>query len=439
MKIVKSGSQYQIFGNDLETFEKLPVLTYRINFNPMSGYSLVHTTDLEIREKVYGEQVEKTKKIFNAFNSMARSLGVMMSGDKGIGKSLFTQILASEAIKRGIPVIVVTNNTPSLQDFLMDIKQEVLILFDEFEKVFDKEDQMRMLGLFDGLNMSKHLYVLTVNDLKNVNSFMLNRTGRIHYHLRFGYPTPDEIRDYLKDKVKEEYHNHIDSVVMFSFRMKLNYDLLRAIAFELNTGLSLKEALPDLNILNVSETRYEVQVFVEGLTPFIVRNERMDLFGEFVHNDMYSTFHILDNVVVRFEPKDLIYSNNDEGFTLSEDALKGTRIFPESSRIKNTVTYLKALYAEKYGLELSKETMAILTTPPVLEITQESVLYKELEKDIDKAFATQTEKLKEQDLPLEDKNIRYDAYDFLHDYARDHLVSVMIRPSMSDNYNVHAI
>lgn len=244
MKIVKSGNRYQLFGNDLETFDKLPSKTFNVSFDPMSGYSLVETDSLTVREpKIYGTHSEKQSKIFKSFEQMSRSLGVMMSGDKGIGKSLFTQLLAENAIKRGLPVIIVTDNTPSLSTFLLSIKQEVLVLFDEFEKVFDKEDQMKLLSLFDGLNMSKHLYALTVNNLNDVNEYMLNRTGHIHYHLRFDYPTPEEIQMYLEDKVDKKYHSEIRNVIMFSLRMPLNYDSLCAIAFELNLGLTLKEVL----------------------------------------------------------------------------------------------------------------------------------------------------------------------------------------------------
>ena len=35
----------------------------------------------------------------------------------------------------------------------------------------------------------------------------------------------------------------------FSRKIDLNYDCLRAIAFELNTGISFKEAILDLNIV----------------------------------------------------------------------------------------------------------------------------------------------------------------------------------------------
>ncbi|KAG0420463.1 hypothetical protein DMUE_6340, partial [Dictyocoela muelleri] len=48
-------------------------------------------------------------------------------------------------------------------------------------------------------------------------------------------------------------------------RMKLNYDYLRAIAFELNTGATLKDALQDLNIINTNGGQlYNVIAKVKG-------------------------------------------------------------------------------------------------------------------------------------------------------------------------------
>ena len=72
---------------------------------------------------------------------------------------------------------------------------------------------------------------------------MINRPGRFHYHFRFDYPTADEIEVYLRDKIDEKYYPEIKEVVNFSYKVKLNYDCLRAIAFELNSGEKFSEAI----------------------------------------------------------------------------------------------------------------------------------------------------------------------------------------------------
>ena len=138
-----------------------------------------------------------------------------------------------------------------LSDFLDSIDQECLVLFDEFEKVFSEQD--KLLSLFDGYSTKKKLYAITINHVNKLSEFMVNRPGRFHYHFRFSYPSPQEVREYLEDKVDSKYKEQIDKAVLLSKRMKLNYDYLRAIAFELNTGTALKNALQDLNIINTDE------------------------------------------------------------------------------------------------------------------------------------------------------------------------------------------
>lgn len=286
MKVINYGSNYEIYANDLKTYDKLPAQTYKVRFNPMSGFSLAVADDFKLKEsKVYGDRLVKIEKVLHTFKTINRSLGVILSGDKGIGKSLFTQILSQRAIEEGMPVILITEAYPGIAEFIDSIDQESLILFDEFEKVFNdrdgRESQEKLLSLFDGLSQRKRIYALTVNNLNRVNDFMLNRPGRFHYHLRFDYPDADEIRTYLQDKLDKAYYGEIDSVVKFSRRIKLNYDCLRAIALELSFGISFGEAIADLNILNIENQYYTVTIqFEGGLQPVVINSLSLNLFED---------------------------------------------------------------------------------------------------------------------------------------------------------------
>ena len=119
-----------------------------------------------------------------------------------------------------------------------------------------------MLSLFDGTSNDKKCYCITCNNLRDLNEYLLNRPGRFHYHFRFDYPDNNEIEIYLKDKLQECYYDEIKNVIRFSNTTNLNYDCLRAIAFELNNGYSFKEAIDDLNIINYNyhETNFTVTV-----------------------------------------------------------------------------------------------------------------------------------------------------------------------------------
>ena len=254
--LTMNDSQYDVFPNDsVKSYDHIPVGTYRICANK-SGFYLEKTSNLNYNNKVYGNTMSRVEKTFNAFKHKDSSLGVLMSGDKGMGKSLCAKLMCARAIEEGMPVLIVERAYEGLSSFISSIDQEVCVFFDEFEKTFGAKDdheetgldpKTEMLSLLDGISISKNLYILTCNRTYSLDYF-LARPGRIHYHFQFSYPSPQEIREYLIDNVKKDKisEEKINSVISYSHVKKLNYDHLNAICFELNTAEEIK--LEDLNI-----------------------------------------------------------------------------------------------------------------------------------------------------------------------------------------------
>lgn len=259
MKIVNYGERYEIYPDDLKTFDTLPAQTYKVGFHPMQGFYLTKVKNLESKEeKIYGNHTSKVNKIMNTFGNMNRSLGAIFSGDKGIGKTMSVQLLSNIAIERGLPVIIVDENYKGIVNYLDTIEQEAVIIFDEFEKKFSKlsgdsdgTSQEDFLSLFDGMSVTKRLYIVTVNELNKLNDYLLNRPGRFHYHIRYDYPKYEEIVEYLNDKLENVDPEEIEKVADFGMRTSLNYDMLRAITFELAAGGKFKEFIHDLNIIDL--------------------------------------------------------------------------------------------------------------------------------------------------------------------------------------------
>lgn len=284
MNVVHAGSTYQIYGDSLQTYKELPVGTYEVCFSKMTGFFLTSHNDLEINEeKIYGSSPEKVEKVLKGFQAVSRNFGVILSGRKGIGKSLFARQLATRAKEYNLPIILVTNYIPGIADFISSIEQEVIVLFDEFEKTFGETDdckpQEEMLPLFDGIDNGKKLFIITCNEIHKLNSYLINRPGRFHYHFVLGNPNPDEIKEYMTDKLKPEYHYLIKKLIGFSINVDLTYDVLRAIAFELNMGYSFEETLMDLNISKEGNPKYNVRVdFADG-TYRIATNLRINIYS----------------------------------------------------------------------------------------------------------------------------------------------------------------
>lgn len=272
MNIVSSGGRYQIYGDELRTYDKLPAGSYEVEFNPMSGFSLSSRTDLEVKEeKIYGDRYKKVEKALRSFEATDRNFGIILSGKKGIGKSLFAKMIATESIKRGYPVIVVSRAISGIAGFISSIDQEAVVIFDEFDKTFsngrsdDDDDegssiQDELLPLFDGIDSGKKMFVITCNELYKISTYFKNRPGRFHYHFNLGNPSVDEIREYLTDKLKPEFYSQIDGVIRLSAISDVNYDILRALVFELNQGYSLEECLEDMNITREDDIRLKASV-----------------------------------------------------------------------------------------------------------------------------------------------------------------------------------
>ena len=294
MKAIQTGTIYRVYDDSMQTHNQLPAQAYLACFDSQSGPFLKKYSDLKVSEKVYGVHSEKVDKVLNSFKIFNRNLGVILSGDKGIGKSLFSKLLSIKAIESGYPLIIVNSYFPGIGEYLAEIDQEVVVLFDEFDKTFELSERSRqdndgekrspqteMLTLFDGVAQGKKLFVVTCNDVNALSKFIVNRPGRFHYHFRFEYPTAAEIEEYLIDsldtnKAKEEIKN----VVAFSQKTKLNYDCLRSIAFELNLGLTFKEAIKDLNILNLDYERYTLAMYMSNGARLVVKNRTLDLFDD---------------------------------------------------------------------------------------------------------------------------------------------------------------
>ena len=305
MKIISNGNRFEIFPNNISMYEKLPPKYYSVNFDPQGGglYLSLHP-DLELTEdKIYGVSQSKVDKVFRTFDKYERNLGVILSGDKGIGKSLTAKMMCMKGISLGYPVILVNRAYEGISDFIGNMDQELIVLFDEFDKTYtemkesiytskntDTSKQTSLLGLFDGIYPGKKLFIITCNDLFNLNDYLLNRTGRFHYHFRFDYPSDDDIRSYMKDKIDPEYYGEIEEVIQFSKRVDLNYDSLRSIAFELNMGESFKEAIQDLNIVNIDEVEYDVELHLKNGEVINQQRMRLDLFSDNTFNHFCDSY-----------------------------------------------------------------------------------------------------------------------------------------------------
>lgn len=310
MSVVNTGDTFRFFGSDMKTFANLPAAVYTVSFSMGAGFFLTSHLPFTMTEKVYGGYDEKVHKIMRTYNAFDRSLGVILTGHKGSGKSLCAKMLAINCVENGIPVIVCNQYIKGLVGFIESIPDNCMVLFDEFDKAFSCDDddsdnpQNSMLPLFDGTSCGKKLFVVTCNRTNRLSEYMINRPGRFHYNLEFGCPGCAEIEEYMKDNLKPEYYDKIRDVITLSYKVDLSYDCLRAIAIELNFGETLNEAMQDLNIIDNESVYFDVCVRFKDGTEIFESGKRIYTSPDY--SDKIRMYNKHEEMVFWF-----IYSSND--------------------------------------------------------------------------------------------------------------------------------
>lgn len=246
--------------NQLLSVEReLEIATYVASVTPLGEFYLQKTESFTRPKKTYGTVNTKAARIMNTFEDRPNSTGVLLSGEQGSGKTMLARELSLLGQEKGIATIIV--NSPfcgtSFNQFIQMVDVPAIIIIDEFEKMYDDADQQKMLTLLDGLFPTKKLFVLTCNNVYRIDQHMLNRPGRIFYHLKYEGLEREFITEYCADVLidKEEAAGvlHISG----HFR-DFNFDMLKAIVEEMNRySIGANEAVEMLNVLPSTSTNYE--------------------------------------------------------------------------------------------------------------------------------------------------------------------------------------
>lgn len=250
-RFIKNGNQFMVASEEsMDVRDMLPPGNYTVKEMPMGGpLYLEHIDNFNRPSKVYGDCLKNTDRVIRTFMDRPNATGVMLTGEKGSGKTLLTKNIAIELANQGIPTIVI--NAPWCGDkfnsFIQTIEQPCAILFDEFEKVYDRDEQEAILTLLDGVFPTKKLFLLTCNDKYRVDFHMRNRPGRVYYMMEFKGLDVNFIREYCEDNLNNK--TYIDKVCSISTLFgQFNFDMLKALVEEMNRyDETPQEALRMLN------------------------------------------------------------------------------------------------------------------------------------------------------------------------------------------------
>lgn len=148
---------------------------------------------------LYGNVAKRVERYFNRFCKRPTSLGVMLVGAKGSGKTLEGEVLGNVAIRNNLPVIRVIGLT--VNDKILNILyglDNVVLFLDEFKKHFPARIQEKMLSLLTDRS-KKMMFIVTENDINHINYYMKDRLERLFYRREFKKIEIEAVDDYLLD------------------------------------------------------------------------------------------------------------------------------------------------------------------------------------------------------------------------------------------------
>lgn len=319
MQVIDDGKHLLVYSNGVKAFNDLPTKNnYSVEFEDgMNGVGFFLRRSNLFKKpnfKLYGNSLDMVDTVMDTFKSSDKSVGIILSGAKGTGKTIFSKMLSIKANQVGLPTVLVNSNKKGVSEFLSQIDQSCLVMFDEFEKKFqdslqssgDSDNQNDLLSLFDGVLGGKNIYVITVNEIAELSPYLLNRPGRFMYAIRMAEPSLDDINQYLEDKLSKKVINRqeqIKQIVQFGLKFPLSYDILDTLVLQLNAGRLFKKALPSLNLMDFGDVSYNIKIIFENGYSYTVAESNVDLFDEIIKiNDSDISFD--------FQSSDLVTKNN---------------------------------------------------------------------------------------------------------------------------------
>ncbi len=272
--LIDQGKYY--FYNDIRIEKQLPVANYELQHDVKGNCWLQTLEPFKVPQKIYETGTMDRVIMKKCFFSENKNMGVLLTGNKGQGKSLDAKLLSKET---ELPVICVNRSIPIGTDFisfLNDIKQDYVLFIDEFEKLFksggysDDVDgdggskmhtQQSFLTFMDGVltNSNKILFLLTTNS--DVNEYFINRTSRIKFLKRYD-ELPEELflsicNDRLKNHPKKD--ELIKDLELNISLVNLNIDVLISI---IDDVILLDRPYSEFaNIYNYSIEKYKYELY----------------------------------------------------------------------------------------------------------------------------------------------------------------------------------
>lgn len=259
--------------------KKLDKGVYTLNEDPMTGNLFLKriSSTFEFPYKIYDLNQGLVDRFIKYYKNSQGNLGILFNGVKGTGKTVTAKMLA---LNLGLPIILVNNNFKDLPEFINSIPEDVVLIFDEFEKTFGVQLGGRIsstnesiLTVMDGVLSSdlRRVFLLTSNN-PTISQNMVSRPSRLRYKVDFGNLSTEAVTEVVDDllihkELREEVINYIKSLLIITI------DIIKAVVEEVNIFKESPSNFKDIINIQTMTPRYSLVLLEEDGTETSLGNE----------------------------------------------------------------------------------------------------------------------------------------------------------------------
>lgn len=298
--------------------ERLPPGVFEFRMGPGGWWLTMTSRKFEFPYKIYGNSDHIVDRIRKAWGNIGHNLGILLNGVKGTGKTVTAQLVGNWAISQGYPVIVVNKPIP-LSNVLVQLPQDCVVIFDEFEKTHEERKiQQALLTTIDGMDRNKHkrLFIFTTNT-KALETNYLDRPSRIRYSWEFTRLGEDVIEEIMDDLLRPELNDLRASIMAYlNTRRVLSIDVVKTVIQEVNIFeqdpskfkeiLNLSDLVPkSFEVYFVNDKGAEVRPFtkhftlskhnMKDLTRVLTRAGQKEVIEERLQYDVQTVYNAMYN------------------------------------------------------------------------------------------------------------------------------------------------
>lgn len=157
---------------------------------------------------------------------MKHKVGVMFAGEPGTGKTFTAGQMGQLVADKFDAISIMTTQADDYSHIISMIREKdpdrkVVIIIDEFEKTFER-DNTKLLSWLDGnRSLDNVLVIATVNNINKLPTFLTDRPGRFENIFSFNFESREVLNALLEGIIPKKYKTLLDRNLLINTIQKL--------------------------------------------------------------------------------------------------------------------------------------------------------------------------------------------------------------------------